>query len=138
MPSLPLVTPPQLTLTITPFTIPLYENTAVNLTCSVTLNNSVNMQVNLTSLWIGPSGNQLPNTNSRTSVVNMLQPPPYMYHSVLLFNPVDDVDSGDYRCNISVTSSNSRVLSSSNNSNVTLNITGKTQCTSIEHSQVHN
>ena len=134
--SLLLVPPPQLTLSITPSTTPLYESTAVNLNCSASLDSSVDIPVTMSSFWIGPSGDQLPKSNSRTSVVNMLQSP--TYHSVLSFNPVDDVDSGDYQCNMSVTSSsNSRVLSSSNSFNGTLNITGETQCTSIEHSQVN-
>ena len=130
--SLLLVPPPQLTFTITPSTILLYEGIALSLICSASLDSFyLNTAFSVSVVWTGPSGAQLENS-SRITIVNVLQSPPYT--SMLMFDPVDDVDSGDYQCNISVTFSNSRVLSSSNSSNVTLNITGETPCTGSDQS----
>ena len=84
---------------------PLYETTVVNLTCSAILDtNVVNTAVTVSSVWTGPSGVQLV-SSSRITVMDMLQSPPYT--SVLVFNPVDDVDSGEYQCNMTVSQNNS-------------------------------
>ena len=97
---------------MSPSTSPLYETTAINLTCLAILDAGVvNTAVTVSSVWTGPSGVQL-NSSSRITVMDMLQSPPYT--SVLVFNPVDDVDSGEYQCNMTVSqaSNNTAILPS--------------------------
>ena len=122
-PALVSVPPPQLTLTITPSTTPLYEGTPVNLTCSATLNATyVNSAVTVSSVWAGPSGEQL-TSSSRITVMDMLHSSPYT--SVVVFDQVDDTDSGDYQCNITVSpaSNNPNILPSMISATRNLNIT---------------
>ena len=120
---------PQLNLAITPSTNILYEGTAVNLTCSVTLDTGgVNTGIAVTSVWTGPNGQQLTSgSNSRITIVDMLQSAPYS--STLMFTPADDTDTGStgvYQCSVIVTQTNGNpnVLPSMNNATEVLNITG--------------
>ena len=99
------VPPPQLTLTITPSnTTTLYVGTPVNLTCTATIDTTiVNTAVTVSSMWIAPNGEQLTNnSNDRITIVDVLQSAPYT--SVLMFDPADDMDTGDYQCNVTVVS----------------------------------
>ena len=59
--------------------------------------------VTVSSVWTGPSGEQLTNS-SHITVVDMLHSSPYT--SVVVFDQVDDTDSGDYQCNITVSIAN--------------------------------
>ena len=118
-----LVPPPQLTLTITPSTTPLYEGRPVNLTCSAVLNTSVvNTAVTVSSVWTGPSGEQL-TSSSHITVMDMLHSSPYT--SVVVFDQVDDTDSGDYQCNITVSpaDNNAAVLPATSSTTDFLNVT---------------
>ena len=74
-------------------------------------------------MWTGPSGEEL-TSSSHVTVMDMLQSPPYT--SVLVFNPVDDMDSGEYQCSITVSqaSSNEALLPAVNSTTSFLNITG--------------
>ena len=123
------VPPPQLTLTITPsITTTLYEGTPVNLTCTATIDTTiVNTNVTVSSMWIAPNGEQLTSSssNDRITIVDMLQSAPYT--SVLMFDPADDMDTGDYQCNITVVQNNNQTLILPSMSNVTgnLNITSE-------------
>ena len=121
------VPPPQLTLTITSLSTTLYEGTPVNLTCTATIDTTiVNTPVTVSSIWIAPNGEQLTSSSSidRITIVDMLQSAPYT--SVLMFDPADDMDTGDYQCNITVVQNSSQplILPSSNNATTNLNITG--------------
>ena len=123
------VPPPQLTLTITSpsNTTTLYEGTPVNLTCTATIDTTnVNTPVTVSSMWIAPNGEQLTSSssNDRITIVDMLQSAPYT--SVLMFDPADDMDTGDYQCNITVIQNNNQplILPSSNNATTNLNVTG--------------
>ena len=121
------VPPPQLTLTITSPSTTLYEGTPVNLTCTATIDTTiVNTPVTVSSMWIAPNGEQLTSSssNDRITIVDMLQSAPYT--SVLMFDPADDMDTGDYLCNITVVQNSSQplILPSSNNATTNLNITG--------------
>ena len=125
-----LVPPPQITVTITPSVSLLYEGTPVTLTCSVTVDtNHVTIPISVTfvwTVWIGPKGEQLTNSSSnRITIVDMTQSSPYT--SMVMFDPADDMDTGDYQCNVSVSPANNAagVLSSVNSDTVNLNITGK-------------
>ena len=123
------VPPPQVTLTIaSPSNITtLYEGTPVNLTCTATIDTTiVNTNITVSSMWIAPNGEQLTSnsSNDRITIVDMLQSAPYT--SVLMFDPADDMDTGDYQCNITVVQNNNQplILPSSNNTTFNLNVTG--------------
>ena len=108
-----LVPSPQLTLTITsPSNITtLYEGTPVNLTCTATIDTTiVNTPVTVSSMWIAPNGEQLTSSssNDRITIVDMLQSAPYT--SVLMFDPADDMDTGDYQCNVTVVDNSNQPL----------------------------
>ena len=124
LPVLVSVPPPQLTLTISPSTSSLNEGSLVSLSCIAVLDSNVNSAVTVSRVWTGPSGEELTGS-SRITVMDMLQSPPYT--SVLVFNPVDDMDSGEYQCNMTVSqaSNNMAILPSMNSTTNFLNITGK-------------
>ena len=118
---------PSSTLTITPSnTTTLYEGTPVNLTCTTTIDTTiVNTAVTVSSMWIAPNGEQLTsNSSDRITIVDMLQSAPYT--SVLMFDPADDMDTGDYQCNVTVAQDNNQtlILPSSANATTSLNISG--------------
>ena len=122
------VPPPQLTLTITPSnTTTLYEGTPVNLTCTATIDTTiVNTAVTVSSMWIAPNGEQLTSSSSNDciTIVDMLQSAPYT--SVLMFDPADDMDTGDYQCNVTVVDNSGQplILPSSTDVTTNHNITG--------------
>ena len=71
------------------------------------LNTSVvNTAVTVSSVWTGPSGEQL-TSSSHITVMDMLHSSPYT--SVVVFDQVDDTDSGDYQCNITVSPADNNV-----------------------------
>ena len=111
---------------ITPFdTTILYEGTFVSLTCTTTINtNIVSTPVTVSSMWITPNGEQLTSSssNDRITIVDMLQSAPYT--SVLMFDPADDMDTGDYQCNITVVQNSGQplILPSSNTATINVNI----------------
>ena len=117
------VPPPQLTLTITPSnTTTLYEGTRVNLTCTATIDTTiVNTAVTVSSMWIAPNGEQLTSSSSNDRITIVESAP---YTSVLMFDPADDMDTGDYQCNVTVEQNSSQplILSSSSNATSNLNI----------------
>ena len=73
-------------------------------------------------MWIAPNGEQLTSSssNDRITIVDMLQSAPYT--SVLMFDPADDMDTGDYQCNITVVQNNNQTLILPSMSNVTSNL----------------
>ena len=87
------------------------------------LNTSVvNTAVTVSSVWTGSSGEHL-TSSSHITVMDMLHSSPYT--SVVVFDQVDDTDSGDYQCNITVSpaSNNPNILPSLSNATNNLNIT---------------
>ena len=123
------VPPPQITLTITSpsNTTTLYEGIPVNLTCTATIDTTlVNTPFTVSRMWIAPNGEQLTSSssNDRITIVDMLQSAPYT--SVLMFDPADDMDTGDYQCNITVVQNNNQplIIPSSNNATFNLNVSG--------------
>ena len=98
-----------MSLTITPPTAPVSEGSSVNLTCTATLNTTVvNTAVTASIVWTGPSRDQFNSNSSRVSIINMLQSSPYQ--SVIVFDPVYNQDSGQYYCNVTITSNDIAVL----------------------------
>lgn len=130
-----LVPPPQITVTIMPSIGLLYEGTLVTLTCSVTVDTThVTIPISVTVVWIGPHGElgehgmqMTKRSFGRITVVDMTQSSPYT--SMLVFDPADDIDTGDYQCNVSVsptdTATNVNVLPSVNSTAINLNVTGE-------------
>ena len=127
-----LVPPPQITVTITPSISLLYEGTPVTLTCSVTVDTThVNISISVTIVWIGPNGvlgehgmQMTKHSFGRITVVDMTQSSPYT--SMVMFDPADDIDTGDYHCNVSVSPDNAaNVLPSVNSTAINLNVTGE-------------
>ena len=82
-------------------------------------------------MWIAPNGEQLTSSssNDRITIVDMLQSAPYT--SVLMFDPADDMDTGDYQCNVTVVpnSMETLILAGSNSVTTNLNVTGTKFCT---------
>ena len=68
----------------------------------------MNILVTVSSVWTGPSGEQLTNS-SHVTVMDMLQSSPQAYTSVVVFDQVDDTDSGDYQCNITVSPADNNI-----------------------------
>ena len=124
-----LVPPPQVTVTITPSVGLLYEGTSVTLTCLVTVDTThVTIPISVTIVWTGPHGKPLTNSSSnRITIVDMTQSSPYT--SMVMFDPADDIDAGDYQCNVSVSPTDAamhvNVLPSVNSTAINLNITGE-------------
>ena len=81
-------------------------------------------------MWIAPNGEQLTSSssNDRIIIVDMLQSAPYT--SVLMFDPADDMDTGDYQCNVTVMRATNQpfLLPSSRNMTTYLNVTGTVCC----------
>ena len=61
-------------------------------------------------MWIAPNGEQLTSSssNDRITIVDMLQSAPYT--SLLMFDPADDIDTGDYQCNVTVADNSNKTL----------------------------
>ena len=108
---------------ITASTSQLYEGTSINLTCSATLDNSIDTDVSVTSVWTGPNGDELTSSSRFTVTNDGLQSSPY--ESVLMIDPADDTDTGDYQCSITVSFTSNRIQQSSSNASYFLNVTGK-------------
>ena len=91
----------------------------------------MNTNVTVSIVWTGPSGEQLTNS-SHITVMDMLHSSPYT--SVVVFDQVDDTDSGDYQCNITVSpaDSNTMILSSMSSATSNLNITGEVQAITFQ------
>ena len=78
-------------------------------------------------MWIAPNGEQLTSSssNDRITIVDMLQSAPYT--SVLMLDPADDMDTGDYQCNITVMDNSNQTLilpSSPTATKIFLNVSG--------------
>ena len=71
----------------------------------------MNTAVTVSIVWTGPSGEQL-TSSSHITVMDMLHSSPYT--SVVVFDQVDDTDSGDYQCNITVSPADNNVLPAMN------------------------
>ena len=83
-------------------------------------------------MWIAPNGEQLTNnSNDRITIVDMLQSAPYT--SVLMFDPADDMDTGDYQCNVTVEQNINQplILPSINNATSNINIMGELKCIDV-------
>lgn len=117
------VPPPHLQLAVTPSTVPLYEQTVLNLTCLATLDDSVDTSVAVVSTWTGPN-RQLLSSTPHISVSSAARVGERIYVSTVKILSTEEEDSGVYQCNISVSSTNQTILTVSEISSVTINVTG--------------
>ena len=98
---------------------PLYEGTSQTLTCTVTLPNTVDTDVNVTVQW---THNDTV-TDVMTDVYSMMLP---SFTSTLTLSPLSMTDAGQYSC-VATSDSSSHYISTSsqgNSSGVILNVTG--------------
>ena len=121
-----LVTPPSLSISLTPSGI-IYESTILVITCNGTLPSAVDTDVTTTVTWTGPNG--IINSDERIMVVSVGDN--YLFQSLLTFQPVDNGDmnnetndEGMYTCEMTISSTDSEILSSVNSVTEDFNITG--------------
>ena len=81
----------------------------------------MNTAVTVSIVWTGPSGEQL-TSSSHITVMDMLHSSPYT--SVVVFDQVDDSDSGDYQCKITVSPTDYYVLPATSSTTIRLTVTG--------------
>ena len=123
-----LVTPPSLSISLTPNDI-IYESTTLVITCNGTLPSVVDTDVTATVTWTGPNG--IINSDGNIIVDEAVSLGDNVFQSLLTFQPVDNGDTnngtndeGMYTCEMTISSSESEILSSINNTTVDFNITG--------------
>ena len=76
---------------------------------------AVDVDITVTGSWTGPDGTQVINS-TRTTILPLMEVASYMYRSVLMFDPIDDSDKGNYSCSVSVQSRNPSLYVGSMNS----------------------
>lgn len=119
------VTPPDLNVTLSPG-LPLYEGVRYNLTCLVFLPTAVDVDITVEGSWIAPSGSQVTDTNRVTVLPITALGSTYLYSSVLVFDPIDSSDKGNYTCSVSVDSRDPSLYGGSSNIAVfSLDVLGK-------------
>ena len=80
---------------------PLYEGTQFNLTCSIMLDEAVDLEeVHVTTTWSNSSG-MISNT-SRTLLSSVRQTGDFTYSAILTFDPLQSSDTDTYTCFVTV------------------------------------
>ena len=80
---------------------PLYEGTQFFLTCSILLDESVDLEVDVATTWSNSSG-MISNT-PRTLLSSVLPTAAdFAYSATLTFDPLQSSDSDDYTCSVTV------------------------------------
>ena len=118
---LPLPSVPQPNVTISANrTAPLYAGTGLTLTCTVSLDSSVNTVVNVSVTWTGPR--TIP---GEWYSVMEASGSGGTYTGSLTISPLaEGQDDGQYTCRVTV-SGGSSVLETTNYDSITINVTGK-------------
>ena len=101
----------------------LYEGTSQTLTCSVTLPDTVDTDVNVTVDWTLDSTPITSSDRVVVSPVSSVRPP---FNSTLRLSPLILTDAGQYSCQATATSSSPYITDSDqgNNTDETLTVTG--------------
>ena len=94
---LPPVPQPGVAITLS-HTPPLYAGTSLTLTCTVTLDPSVNNNERVVTEWKGPR--QI--AGDRYSVTSAMREPDSRYSTSLVISPLTDQDDGMYTCTVRV------------------------------------
>ena len=111
----------------------IYESTLLVITCNATLPSTVDTVVTATGTWTGPNG--LVNTNGRIIVDPAVSVDDNVFQSQLTFQPVDngdtekDVnDAGQYTCEMAISSTDSLILTGTNDITEDIVVTGGSIC----------
>ena len=99
---------------------PAYIGNDVILSCTITVDATVNSGVVLTSAWFGPS-NQLTNSSHTLAVDGMVA---QIYNTNVTIVRADSSDSGNYTCNATLVSVSSYIIGNSGAGTVTLSVEG--------------
>ena len=99
---------------------PFYIGTDLTLTCTVTLNPDVNSNESVTIVWIGPSDITAGERYSITPVSSSGE----NYTSTLIISSLEQEDSGQYACNVTVTGG-SNVLEAISSNDIIIHVLGK-------------
>ena len=98
---------------------PLYAGTDLTISCTVTLDQSVNNNETVSIHWNVEMGDRY------TLINDVMKGSEDSYSSILTISPLTDQDSGTYICNGTVSSKDINVLSVSNITVVTVSVEGK-------------
>lgn len=118
--SLLLVPPPDVNIAMNPSSGPIIEGTVLNLTCTTTISSFVTTTVNVISVWTNSLGQVVSTTNSTLLPENI-----GTYENSLIFNPVVSKDTGEYVCEIRITSSNDFLIDGVGNATINFTVDGK-------------
>ena len=125
------VPPPNMIITRSPSTGPIYESTNFNLTCTGTLPNVVDTNVSATVVWTDPQGNIIP-VETRRMIINVTSNGNNEFESTLVFLPIDNGDhnsnfndTGTYTCQMTISSSKSLIINGINNTTDTITVQSK-------------
>ena len=129
--SLP-VPPPTMSVSLSPSGI-IYESTLLVITCNATLPSTVDTVVTATVTWTGP--NSLVNTSGRIIVDPAISVDDNVFQSQLTFQPVDNGntekkvnDAGQYTCEMVISSTDSLILTGTNDITEDIVVTGGCIC----------
>ena len=86
----------------------------LNLTCRVELDETVDSDVTVTTTWF--RGGMLLDDTNRTRITPVKQSDSnrLLYESIVAFNPLGQVDAGDYECRVDVTPTDATYIIPSN------------------------
>ena len=89
---------------------PLYEGTQFFLTCSILLDESVDLEVDVATTWSNPAGMI---SNTTRTLLSSVQPTAadFAYSATLTFDPLQSSDTDDYTCSVTVSISSDFVES---------------------------
>ena len=119
-----IVPPPQVTIAHSQQSAAyLYEETTLNITCSAELVDFFGTPVLITFLWTGPNGQQL-TSNKRISIQPSFIVRELVYVSQVVFDPIEQRDSGSYECQVITVSRENSTINSSNSSSIELAVRG--------------
>ena len=123
---------PDANVTMTPSNGTIYEGTLLDLICTAKLNATlkipasqyyvpiiVDTPVEYIAVWTNTQG-KIVNTISNTT-----HPTSDVFESTLVFNPVDDLDSGEYTCEIRIVFENEFILDVVRNESINFTVDGK-------------
>ena len=115
-----LVPPPDVTIAMNPSSGPIIEGTVLNLTCTTTISTFVTTTVNVISVWTNSLGQVVSTTNSTLLPENI-----GTYENNLVFNPVVSKNTGEYVCEIRITSDNDFLVDGVGNATINFTVDGK-------------
>ena len=115
-----LVPPPDVTIAMNPSSGPIIEGTVLNLTCTTTISTFVTTTVNVISVWTNSLGQVVSTTNSTLLPENI-----GTYENNLVFNPVVSKNTGEYVCEIRITSDNDFLVNGVGNATINFTVDGK-------------